>query len=139
MMLRMRRHRTTDLLAIAIGGAAGVLVRLVADELAPIGSGIPWTTLVINVAGAALLGAVATLPIRAQGFGYWRFPLLATGFCGAMTTFSALCWETLDLIDRGHGGSAVLYLLLSIGLGVAAVITAAAITGRVATGSETAR
>jgi CrcB protein len=126
----MRSRRSTDVAAIAAGGAAGTLLRIACGELWPVGSGIPWTTLAVNVAGAAVLGVVAALPFAAHGFAQWRFPLLATGLCGALTTFSGLCWEMLDLLDRGHAGTAVIYAALSLCLGLAAMVCALNLTER---------
>jgi CrcB protein len=60
----------------------------------------PWCTLLVNVAGAALLGyVIAAMPQRR--------PLLGTGFCGGLTTFSTLQLEALELST----GDAVLYLV----------------------------
>ena len=70
----------------------------------------PWCTLLVNVAGAALLGyVVAALPHRR--------PLLGTGFCGGLTTFSTLQLEALELSAR----DAVLYLAATAVLGWAAL------------------
>lgn len=126
----MPARTKTDVIAIAVGGAAGVSVRIAAGELWPVGSGMPWATLAVNVSGAAILGVVATLPLRTHGFGYWRFPLLATGLCGALTTFSGVCWEFLDLTDHGRAGTALAYLALSIGLGLVALGGASSLAGR---------
>jgi CrcB protein len=66
--------------------------------------------LLVNVAGAALLGyVVAALPHRR--------PLLGTGFCGGLTTFSTLQLEALELSTL----DAVLYLIASALLGWAAL------------------
>jgi fluoride exporter len=128
--LQMRSRRSTDVAAIAVGGAVGTVLRIACGELWPVGSGIPWTTLAVNVAGAAMLGVVAALPLGAHGFAQWRFPLLATGLCGALTTFSGLCWEMLDLIDRGHTGTAAMYAALSLCLGLVAMVCALNVTER---------
>jgi len=126
----VRSRTKTDVVAIACGGAVGVLVRIAAGELWPIDGGMPWATLFVNVAGAAFLGVVATLPLHTHGFGYWRFPLLATGFCGALTTFSGICWEFLDLTDHDKAATAFAYLGLSLVLGLVGAAGASAVTGR---------
>jgi CrcB protein len=69
---------------------------------------VPWATLLVNVAGAFLLGAVVTRSPR----------LLATGFCGAFTTFSTMQVELLEL----PVAEAVAYGVASIVLGLAAVM-----------------
>jgi fluoride exporter len=73
----------------------------------------PWATLLVNVAGAFVLGA--TVP-RAR----WR-PLVGTGFCGALTTFSTLQVEVLGLLDAGRVALAALYVGISGAAGLAAV------------------
>ena len=56
----------------------------------------------MNVAGAALLGALITWAHeRAPAVPEHLPPLLGTGFCGALTTFSALQLEVLQLLDAG--------------------------------------
>lgn len=92
--------------AIYVGGVAGTLARAGVAE----GIASPWATLLVNVVGAALLGYVAVaLPARR--------PLLGTGFCGGLTTFSTLQLEVLEL----SAGDAVAYLVASALLGWLAV------------------
>jgi CrcB protein len=87
------------------GGAAGTLARAAVAQ----GVASPWCTLLVNVAGAALLGyVIAALPERR--------PLLGTGFCGGLTTFSTLQLEALGLSTP----DAVLYLAGSAVAGWAA-------------------
>ena len=113
-----------DAVAIAVGGAAGAIVRVLLGEALPIGSGMPWATLIANVAGAALLGVVATAPVSGGRLGELRMPLVGIGFCGGLTTFSALSWELFDLLDRGSVAVAVAYASLSLVLGVIALTSA---------------
>ena len=117
------------LAAIVAGGMAGTLARLGLAELLPHAEGgWPWGTLVANVAGAALLGFVlvrfssrAPAPSRARA-------LLGTGFCGALTTFSTLQRELLEMLDAGRGGLALAYVAVSLVGGLAGVVVAAALT-----------
>jgi CrcB protein len=85
---------------------------------------MPWATLIANVAGASLLGAIATVPVAAGRWGDLRMPLLGIGFCGGLTTFSALGWELFGLLDRGSVAVAVAYATLSLVLGMAALVAA---------------
>jgi CrcB protein len=103
-------------LAIAIGGAAGTLARAGIDEALPHEPGHwPWATFLVNLGGSLVLGWVlgrATAPNR-----YWR-PLLGTGFCGGLTTFSAFGVESFELVRGGHLAAAVGYPLASLAAGL---------------------
>jgi CrcB protein len=93
-------------LAVYVGGTVGTLARAGVAE----GIASPWCTLVVNVVGCLLLGYVVTaLPERR--------PLLGTGFCGGLTTFSTLQLEALELST----GDAIAYLAASALLGWLAV------------------
>ena len=109
-----------DTIAIALGGAAGAILRVLLGEALPVGTGMPWATLACNVFGAGLLGAIAAAPTRGR-LGDLRMPLLGIGFCGGLTTFSALSWELYDLLNQGSVVLAVVYAGLSLGLGMAAL------------------
>jgi len=113
-----------ELAAVFAGGFAGAIVRAdLADALSPEAGGWPWPTFLANVAGAFLLGYVATL-LRDRGPGTdLRLRLLGTGFCGALTTFSTLQFELLVMLDDGDGALAAAYLLASVAAGLAAVVT----------------
>lgn len=115
-----------ELAAIFLGGVAGALARAGVLEALPVEPGTwPWATFLVNVAGAALLGAVITWaherPVPAPAL---LPPLLGTGFCGALTTFSALQLEVLLLLDGGDVALAALYALVSVAAGLAAVTLA---------------
>lgn len=119
--------RRIQLIAIAAGGAFGTVARIAVYEASPPGSGFPWQTLAINVAGAALLGLAATLTLADDPLSGWRLPLVGTGFCGALTTFSGMCLELFDLLDAGHLGTAAAYLCASVALGLTAAALAASL------------
>ena len=112
-----------------IGGAAGTLARAGLAEALPITPGhFPWATFAANIAGTLLLGWLAA----AVAGGLWR-PLVGTGFCGALTTFSTLQVELIRMLDHGHSGLALGYALVSIAAGFAAVALATGLTRRVRT------
>jgi fluoride exporter len=101
------------LTAVFIGGVAGALARAgVADALAHDPGRWPWATLLVNAAGAFLLGWVA-----ARGF---RRELIGQGFCGALTTFSTFQLELLQMLDHDRIGLAAGYAAVSVALGLAA-------------------
>ncbi len=110
--------------AVMIGGAAGTLARAGLAEALPVTPGHwPWATFAANLAGTLLLGWL----VAAVAGGLWR-PLVGTGFCGALTTFSTFQVQLVELADDGHGALAALYLVVSVASGLAA----AALGGRLA-------
>jgi len=115
-----------ELGAIFLGGALGALVRAGLTEALPDpGVGWPWATFLVNVVGAALLGYWFTVLPHTQ----YRRPLLTTGFCGALTTFSTVQLELLEMLEGGRVPLACLYLAVSVAAGLAGA-TAAAVFGR---------
>jgi CrcB protein len=120
-----------ELAAIFVGGLVGGAVRTALAEAAPTHTGHwPWVTFSVNVVGCLLLGYFVTrlqerLPITA-----YRRPLLGTGLCGALTTFSTFQLELLKLIDEGDLGFAIGYGAASLAGGFAAVVLGTAIVRR---------
>ncbi len=100
----------------------GAVARAELVELLPYRGGAwPWATFTVNVVGAFLVGYFTTrlqerLPVSA-----YRRPLLGTGFCGALTTFSTMQVELLRMLDRGRLSLAVAYALVSVAVGFVAV------------------
>ncbi len=109
-----------SLLLIAAGGALGSVARALAGLLIPAGR-LPWATLLVNVAGSLVIGALmarfttpgAGLSLRAHSF--W-----VVGVCGGFTTFSTFSWQTFEQAQKGHWGAAAANVLLSVGLCLAA-------------------
>src|SRR4051795_12522199 len=121
-----------EVAAVFAGGVLGALARAGLVEAFPHArGGWPWATFAVNVAGAALLGYLVTrLQERLPPSRYLR-PLLGTGLCGALTTFSTVQIEVLRMLDHGHGGLALGYAAGSIAAGFAAVWLATSATRRV--------
>lgn len=118
--------------AIFAGGAIGALARAgLAQALPWNGHGWPWTSFVVNVAGTLLLGWFATRLQERLPPSTYRRPLLGTGFCGALTTFSAFQLELVELGRHGEAATAVAYAAASVGAGLVGVYLATAFTRRV--------
>jgi fluoride exporter len=114
-----------ELAAIFAGGFLGAAARAELAEALPYHAGRwPWATFIVNIAGAFLVGYFTTrlqerLPVSA-----YRRPLLGTGFCGALTTFSTMQLELLRMLDGGHIAMAFAYGLGSVAAGFVAVMVA---------------
>lgn len=101
------------------GGCAGGWVRYeIVAAWSSAGGRFPWSTLAVNLAGAAVLGLVVVVA-SARRSTLLR-ALLGTGFCGALTTFSAVVVSAAELFAHGHPGLAVAYLLASFAGGLIA-------------------
>jgi fluoride exporter len=121
-----------ELAAIFAGGFAGALARAALSEtFAPSPGRWPWPTFVANVVGALLLGYFATRLQERLPLSRYRRPLLGTGLCGALTTFSTMQVELLRMLDHGHWTLAAAYGATSVAKGLAAVLVATNLVRRV--------
>jgi CrcB protein len=114
-----------ELAAIFCGGFLGAVARVELSDRFPAAPGAwPWVTFAINVAGAFLLGWFTTRLQERLPLSAYRRPLLGTGFCGALTTFSTVQLELLGMLDGDRIGLALGYALASVTAGFAAVLLA---------------
>ena len=107
-------------LAAALGGALGALLRWWLGELVPDGDGFPWTTLAVNVTGSFALGA-----LPAVGFvrAHHTLPvLLGPGLLGGFTTLSAYAEQGRALLAESEIVLASAYLAATLLACVAAVV-----------------
>lgn len=113
---------------VGIGGAAGTIARYLLGLLPVIPqSGFPLMTLMINTLGAFVIGLVAAFASREAGLDPHLHLLLKTGLCGGFTTFSTFSLESIQLFQSGKTITAMLYILLSILLGLCAILLAQAL------------
>ena len=101
-----------NLLIVAAGGALGAAGRY-AVGLLPVKTDFPLLTLLVNAAGAVIIGFLAGLFARG-GLTDRRLLFWKTGVCGGFTTFSTFSLESLTLLEKGKwllGGS---YMVLSV-------------------------
>lgn len=114
-------QRPRVLLAVAAGGVLGTLARYgVGQLLATPGHGFPWSTFLVNVSGALLLGTLLVLLLERFPPSRYARAFLATGFLGAYTTFSTYMVETVLLARDGYESRATAYLLGSLVAGLSA-------------------
>jgi len=108
-------------LAVFLGGGFGSLARYgLARWAIDAGREILWGTLAANVLACLLLGYLA-YGASQETYSPTTRLLLATGFCGGFSTFSTFSLEAFSLLQSGRIGLALLYVGLSILLGLAAV------------------
>lgn len=111
------RHPGRKLAAIYAGGVTGALIRVgLAQAFPPPPGTWPWPTFAVNMIGALLLGYFFAL-FRDHPEESLHHPLLATGICGTLTTFSTLQLELYDLLDEGETGLAALYCAATVLVG----------------------
>lgn len=123
----------TTCLLVALGGALGSLGRFaVATWAAPISQGVPWGTVIINVAGSFVIGFFGTLTLS-QG----RYPVpenlrlfVLVGLCGGFTTFSSFSLQTFDLLRAGAVNRALVNVGASVALCLCAVALGHAVAAR---------
>ncbi len=119
------------LVAVAAGGAVGAWARLGIAELMPAEPGRwPWGTFVANVVGCALLGYAGTRLLERLPPSTYRRPLIGTGVCGGLTTFSTLQLEVAQLARDDHAALAAAYLAVSVALGLAAILLTSGLVRR---------
>ena len=108
---------------IFLGGGLGAISRhLAAMAVMRIsGPGFPWGTMVVNIVGSLAMGLlIAWLARRSSGDADLRF-LLATGFLGGFTTFSAFSLDAVTLYERGALTAAAAYVIASVTVSILAL------------------
>lgn len=118
---------------VAAGGALGALTRYVVGLLAgrALGTSFPWGTLIVNVVGCLIMGAVlhilADLEVRSAVAAPLRFQIeiwhkaVAIGFLGGLTTFSSFGADTFRELQTGSFSTAMLNVLANVALSLIAI------------------
>jgi CrcB protein len=84
------------------------------------------------VLGAFLIGAFLELVVLGEPrHAHWR-ALATTGFCGGFTTWSTFMVGADELIARHRPAIALIYLAVSVVLGLFAVVAGSGLTARIA-------
>lgn len=109
-------------LMIMLGAGLGAPARYLTDRTLQSRSEsvFPWGTLTVNVVACLILGVLTGIGTHA---GAAVSALIGTGFCGAMSTYSAFSFETLRLVQKGVRWQAAANVTASLvaGLGAAAL------------------
>ncbi len=114
------------ILAAALGGSIGSAARYIVGVSAGrlFGATFPWATLIINVSGSVLMGALVALILTRWDLSQVARIFLTVGVCGGFTTFSTFSLDAYSIIEKGHLSSAVIYMVASGVLSIAALALA---------------
>lgn len=128
------RYDLRELATIFAGGCLGALARVGIDQLGPDDvSRWPWATFAANIAGCLMLGYFTTRLQERLPLSLYRRPLLGTGLCGALTTFSTFQVQLLTMLDDHRYVMAAAYAAASVAAGFIGVAVATALVRRVRT------
>ena len=120
-----------SILLVFVGGGIGATLRhgVNVASAAWLGVNFPWGTMIVNVVGSFVIGALAAW-LAFRGDALWTQPLrlfLATGILGGFTTFSAFSLDFALLFERGEIAQSILYVVVSVGLSLVAIFAGLAV------------
>ena len=118
-------------LVVALDGGIGACLRYLIG-LIPLKEPFtfPVKTLVINLLGCFVIGLIAALAVKNSSLSPKTVLFIKTGLCGGFTTFSTFALETETLIKTGHIELAVLYVALSVVVGVGLAFAGQVVVGK---------
>ena len=109
-------------LLVFLGGGLGSALRyLVASVMNQYSKVLPFGTFTVNILGCLLIGLILGYAQKENTLTSNQTLLLATGFCGGFTTFSAFANENLELIKNGEILNLSVYIIASVLIGILAV------------------
>ncbi|MFI5744733.1 fluoride efflux transporter CrcB [Streptomyces sp. NPDC051644] len=127
-----RNHQGSVVAVVALGGALGASARYGATLIWPTApGGFPWTTLIVNVVGCAVIGVFMVVISDAWAAHRLVRPFFGTGVLGGFTTFSTYAVDIERLVDGGRARTGLAYLGLTLLAALAAVWSAVWATRRV--------
>lgn len=110
------------LLAIFTGGGIGSVLRYAIQMFMHeriVAYNFPWATFTVNVIGSFLIGLFYAVSAKFNLSAEVRL-FLTTGLCGGFTTFSTFSYDNLEMLRQGDGVVCMIYIALSIILGITA-------------------
>jgi CrcB protein len=111
-----------QVLLVFLGGGVGSVLRYVVTRfLNNPTTGVPYGTFLVNIIGSFLIGIILGLALKNEALNQNHTLLLATGFCGGFTTFSAFAYENHLFLKSGNLTLLFGYTIASIVVGLLAV------------------
>lgn len=110
-----------NLLLVFLGGGFGSMLRYIIGKYLNNAQGFPWGTFTVNIFGSLLIGIILGFAAKNNTLSQNQTLLLATGFCGGFTTFSAFAYENHVFLKSGDFTSFAIYTIASFVIGFLAV------------------
>ena len=116
---------------VFLGGGLGSGLRyLVTTAMNQYSKVFPFGTFTVNMLGCLLIGLILGYAQKENTLTSNQTLLLATGFCGGFTTFSAFANENLELIKNGEIFNFSVYTIGSVLIGILTVYIGFYLTNR---------
>ena len=103
-----------NFIAVFFGGGLGALVRYLLYLITPVWGYLPWATLIANFFGCFIASVVFVYFAMKSGLNPTFKIFLITGFCGGLSTLSALSLELLHFIHTDEYLKATVYTILTV-------------------------
>ena len=110
-----------EFIFLGIGSVLGAFLRYKLTESPLIFNTLPVNVLIVNIAGAFILGVFIVLSQQ------WNLDskyslFAAVGFCGSLTTMSAFALDSSNLLENNQYISFIANIVVNVGLSIAALI-----------------
>jgi CrcB protein len=109
-----------QLFLVFLGGGLGSSLRYLISKWLNTNVAFPLGTFTVNIIGSLIFGVILGYIGKGGNISPYTSLLLATGFCGGFTTFSAFSYENNVLLKSGDFLNFSIYTACSIGAGILA-------------------